>query len=246
MGVLFGVITSAPGPLTLWPLAALAYLFPAFLLTFSRASYMGFAAMMLTILLKTGRRRLLIISVMLIGLAALFGAKSFSGKVRERVEMTYSGQYAVNQVSVLGMEFRLEESAYSRYAMMRDVFRKWLPMHPVLGRGVTGIGLGDTQYALLLGELGLVGFLAFFWMVSRIYLAASAVYLWYDETWVKAAALGLMASLAGLLAQASGVNTFIIVRIMEPFWFLTAIVMRLYVIKARSYGALQAAPEQNA
>ncbi len=230
MGVLFGVIPSASGPLTLWPLAALAYIFPAFLLTFSRASYMGFAAMMLTILFKTGRRRLLIIGVLVLGLAALFGVKSFSGKVRERVEMTYSGQYAVNKVRVLGVEFRLEESAYSRYAMMRDVFSKWLPMHPILGRGVTGIGLGDTQYALLLGEIGLLGFLAFSWMAYRIYLAASAVYLWYEETWIKAAAIGLMAALAGLLAQASGVNTFIIVRIMEPFWFLTAVVMRLYTL----------------
>jgi hypothetical protein len=32
----------------------------------------------------------------------------------------------------------------------------------------------------------------------------------------------------GLLFQAVGVNTFITVRIMEPFWFLTALVMALH------------------
>lgn len=240
MGVLFGVLTSGTGPLLMWPLAALAFIFPAFLLTFSRASYIGFAVMLPAVLMITSRRRLLIISVMLLGGAALLGSKTFSGKVRERVEMTYSGQYAVQEASLMGVSVKLEESAYSRYATMGQVFTNWLPKHPVLGRGVTGIGLGDTQYALLLGEIGLLGFLAFFWMVYRIYYAAREVYRAYDEPWIKAAALGLIVSLAGLLAQGIGVNTFIIVRIMEPFWFLTAVIMRLYALRSKNEG--EAAP----
>ncbi|MBI4351146.1 MAG: O-antigen ligase family protein [Elusimicrobia bacterium] len=229
MGVLFGLLTS--GPVLGWPLAALAFIFPAFLLTFSRASYIGFVVMLGAVILKTERRRLLLISILLLGSAALYGMKEFTGKVRERVEMTYSGQYAVYEVGFLGVTFKLEESAYSRYAAIRDVFQKWLPKHPVLGSGVTGVGLGDTQYALLLGEVGLVGFFAFFWMVYRIYSAANAVFRAYQEPWIKAASLGLMVSLLGLLAQAVGVNTFIIVRIMEPFWFLTAVIMRLYILR---------------
>lgn len=234
MGVLFGLLTH--GPLFGWPLAALAFIFPSFLLTFSRASYIGFVVMMGAIVLKTERRRLLLISILVFGSAVFYGMKEFSGKVRERVEMTYSGQYAVYEVGFLGVSFKLEESAYSRYAAVRDVFQKWLPRHPVLGSGVTGVGLGDTQYALLLGELGLVGFFAFFWMVYRIYAAAYAVFRTYEEPWIKAASLGLMASLLGLLAQAVGVNTFIIVRIMEPFWFLTAVIMRLYILRGGTAG----------
>lgn len=229
MGVLFGLLTSSS--VLSWPLAALIFIFPAFLLTFSRASYIGFVVMMAAIILKTSRRRLLLISTMFLGMIALFGMKEFSGKVRERVEMTYSGQYAVYEVGFFGVKIKLEESAYSRYAAIRNVFQKWLPEHPVLGHGVTGVGLGDTQYALLLGELGLVGFFAFFWMIYRVYATAQAVYRAYEEPWIKAAALGLMVSLLGLLAQAVGVNTFIIVRIMEPFWFLTAVIMRLYLLK---------------
>ncbi|HBB67282.1 MAG TPA: hypothetical protein DCZ93_08270 [Elusimicrobia bacterium] len=228
MGVLFGLITSGPGSILGWPLAALIFIFPAFLLTFSRASYIGFAVMMTVLVLKITRRRLLIITIMLLGVAALFTTKEFSGKVKERVEMTYSGQYAVHEISFLGVNVKLEESAYLRYVSMADALQRWLPQHPVLGRGITGIGLGDTQYALLIGEIGLVGFLSFFWMIYRIYAAASSVYRAYEEPWIKAASLGLMVSLVGLLAQAVGVNTFIIVRIMEPFWFLTAIIMKLY------------------
>jgi len=238
MGVLFGLLTS--GPVLSWPLGALIFIFPAFLLTFSRASYIGFAVMMAALILNSTRRRLLIITIMLLGMTALFTTKEFSGKVKQRVEMTYSGQYAVHEISFLGVTVKLEESAYLRYASMGNALTKWIPKHPVLGRGITGVGLADTQYALLLGELGLIGFLAFFWMIFRIYIAAKIVYKAYEEPWIKAAALGLMVSLAGLLAQAVGVNTFIIVRIMEPFWFLTAIIMRLYILRTPQQKALVA------
>ena len=47
------------------------------------------------------------------------------------------------------------------------------------------------------------------------------------DPFVRALSLGYVIGLIGLLWQSVGVNTFIIVRIMEPFWFLTAIVMKL-------------------
>ena len=40
-------------------------------------------------------------------------------------------------------------------------------------------------------------------------------------------ALGFVAGAVGLLGHAIGANTFIIVRIMEPFWFFAAIVVAL-------------------
>lgn len=46
-------------------------------------------------------------------------------------------------------------------------------------------------------------------------------------------ALGLMGALTALLMQSVAVNTFIIVRIMEPFWFLTGLVVGvIYANKA--------------
>jgi hypothetical protein len=46
--------------------------------------------------------------------------------------------------------------------------------------------------------------------------------------------VGLIAGLVGLLVHAIGANTFIIVRIMEPFWFLTGIVIALSQINDES------------
>jgi hypothetical protein len=43
--------------------------------------------------------------------------------------------------------------------------------------------------------------------------------------------VGLIAGLVGLLVHAIGANTFIIVRIMEPFWFVTGIIIALVASK---------------
>jgi hypothetical protein len=46
--------------------------------------------------------------------------------------------------------------------------------------------------------------------------------------------VGLTAGLVGLLVHAIGANTFIIVRIMEPFWFVTGIVIALSAMDEES------------
>jgi hypothetical protein len=46
--------------------------------------------------------------------------------------------------------------------------------------------------------------------------------------------VGFTAGLVGLLVHAFGANTFIIVRIMEPFWFLTGIVIALAAMDEES------------
>ena len=54
------------------------------------------------------------------------------------------------------------------------------------------------------------------------------------DDWEKGLALGFLAGFVGLLLHAFSANTFIIVRIMEPFWFLAAIVVMLPEISALS------------
>ena len=39
--------------------------------------------------------------------------------------------------------------------------------------------------------------------------------------------MGFIAGFVGLLFHGLGANTFIIVRIMEPFWFMTALVVMI-------------------
>ncbi|MBU2530233.1 MAG: O-antigen ligase family protein [Elusimicrobia bacterium] len=230
--IIFGLLLGfmVEGSLRVFGLALvlLAFMFPAFLFTFSRASYIGFVAMFFAFLFFTRKKKLLMISTAFIGLFALGIFQNMSKKVENRIIMTFSGESAVNKAKVMGIEISMESSAYARYDSLKNAITERLPKRPFLGWGVTGVGIGDTQYALLLGETGLIGFFIFFWMIYRIFYAAKKVYRVYNAPWIKAISLGLMISLVGLLFQSVGVNTFIVVRIMEPFWFLTALIMVLH------------------
>ena len=46
--------------------------------------------------------------------------------------------------------------------------------------------------------------------------------------------LGYLAGFVAMLIHAIGANTFIIVRIMEPFWFLTAMIIMIPTIQQHS------------
>lgn len=253
-GLLLSLMTELPDRRFFQLLSFFAFMFPAFLITYSRASYLGLAAMTVFFFARVRKRRLQL--SVFIGLAIIaagfmpgvyknissIGSEhsmarqlSKSGmemdlyeQVKNRISMTYQGELATQKLSVLGKNINLEESAFLRYASLRNVLMVKLPKHPILGWGVTGVGLGDTQFALILGETGIIGFLAFVWMLYRIYRTAIFMYKTPVDPWVRGLAFGLVLALTGLLAQCVGVNTFVIVRIMEPFWFLTALVMALH------------------
>ena len=53
----------------------------------------------------------------------------------------------------------------------------------------------------------------------------------------KGLVIGFIAGFIGLLVHAVGANTFIIVRIMEPFWFTAAIVFALPKLEAQEHDA---------
>jgi len=227
-GIILAGMTECSGALFLAALASMAFMFPAFLMTFSRSSYIGFAFMIPVLVFMSRKRRLLLISFFCAGLTAVYFIPGLSGKVSDRITMTYKGQAATNTIRLgVAGQMKMEDSAAARVDSLHRVLYERLPKHPLLGWGVTGVGLGDTQYALVLGELGLVGFFVFLWMLYRIIYTARRVYFAYAEPWIKALSLGLLAAVVGLLFQAIGVNNFIIVRIMEPFWFLTALLMAL-------------------
>jgi hypothetical protein len=52
-----------------------------------------------------------------------------------------------------------------------------------------------------------------------------------QDDWERGLTLGFLAGFIGLLVHGFAAGTFIIVRIMEPFWFLAAIVVMLLEVK---------------
>lgn len=229
-GFLMALLTEASGYLFLLALGLLIFAFPAFLFTFSRASYIGLIAMMPLLFFLSKKRRLFMLGFVAAGIIAVSLMPSISHKVTDRITMTYQGAYATQSFNAGAVgQIHLEDSAAARVYSIKRILSEKLPKHPFIGWGVTGVGLGDTQYALVLGELGVIGAALFLWMLYRLFSTAKAVFAAYTDPIIRSLALGFMVSLLGLLFQSLGVNTFVIVRIMEPFWFIAALLSVLYV-----------------
>jgi O-antigen ligase len=85
----------------------------------------------------------------------------------------------------------------------------------------------DTQYFRTLVETGIVGLAAFLGLAAAIVKAGLGSLRRLEHGEDRGLALGFVAGTVGLLFHAVGANTFIIVRIMEPFWFFAGVVMAL-------------------
>ena len=229
-GILFAFLTESGGTTFLLTLGLILFIFPPFLFTFSRSSYLAFAAMLPVLFFFTRKRRLFLIGFITAGFIALTLFPTISSKVVNRITMTYSGGAATQSFNTgtIGA-VKLEDSAAARVNSLHRVLFEQLPQHPIIGWGVTAVGLCDTQYALVLGETGLLGFLLFGWMLYRLFYTARIVFHVYKDSAIRALALGFMVSLLALLVQCVGVNSFVIVRIMEPFWFIAACLSVLYL-----------------
>jgi O-antigen ligase len=103
----------------------------------------------------------------------------------------------------------------------------------LIGNGVTGIRFTEGQFFVVIGEIGLLGVIAFYWLQLKIILVSYKLYNISSDVVSKSLPLAMIAIIVGLTFHAITTNTYIIVRIMEPFWFLAAMVAVLYDLAAR-------------
>jgi hypothetical protein len=202
---------------------AVLFLFsvPPFLFSLSRASYAGFVPMFLTLAFLTKRKKGFLAGILIL-LVILYFAGVMPQSVKERIGATFTGK----EYSVGPMKMELESSAGARIESWQNVLKN-LVKEPLWGFGVTGIGFLDSQYFLVLGETGIIGIIVFLLLVFKIYTNTLKLFRSSQSEFTQSLSLGFLAGFAGLLTHALTSNTFIIVRIMEPFWFLTAILMIL-------------------
>ena len=67
--------------------------------------------------------------------------------------------------------------------------------------------------------------------MRRIWVTLRRSYVALTDPVLRGAALGTLCGFGGLLVHAVGTNTFIIVRIMEPFMILTGLVLAAYMMQ---------------
>jgi O-Antigen ligase len=205
-------------------LGLLALMGLPFTFTLSRASYVG-AIPAFLVLAWFGRQRRLMVGVALVLLVcAPILAVTLPTSVTRRVLYTFEPERG--QATVHIGRIGLDPSTSARLISFRGAIEGWL-RRPVFGYGVTGFGFMDAQYARVLVETGVVGFAAFAWLVWTVLRSSAAAFRALAAPEDRGLALGFLAGTLGLLAHAVGSNTFIIVRIMEPFWFFAGIVLML-------------------
>lgn len=217
--------------LSLFFLGFFIFMLPVLAYTLSHASFFGFVPMLLTVLLLTERKKaLLTMTILCFSILIPIVFKAPTEDVRGRIMETFAGPELGPAERILWFNVR-EMSALARIHNWRLAFTRWIPDRPLLGHGVPGVGLVDAQFPLLLGEVGLMGFSCFLWLLYTIFKTAFNVFKSTTNPIFKSVSLGLIAGLIGLIFQSVAVNTFIIIRIMEPFWFLVGLVSLMPFIK---------------
>lgn len=206
----------------------LLFVSPAFMFTLSRASYLGVVPALFTFI-KVSRKKIAVYAAALIiggfALMVLTGPP----RLRERVVGAFQPE-ETQRVRGVG-PISLGPSPAARVESWRYILEDKFPKRPILGYGVTGTAFLDSQYILALAETGIIGLCLFLWIMWRIWKTALANLKQLEKPLFKGIVVGYLAGFAGLLFHAIGSNTFIIIRIAEPFWFFTAIVVKLVDIE---------------
>ena len=202
------------------------------LFTLSRTSWLAAIPMLLTLILLSPRRHILIAAVLLV---IVGGAAITPDAVLERINYTFYDPEDRGDVWVAGTQ--LDTSTAARFASWRTGFKDWVE-RPVFGYGVRGYMFMDAQYFRVLTETGIVGLLAFGWLLVALGRLAWKTYTRLRGTRYEGLALGYLAGYVAMITHCIGANTFIIVRIMEPWWFCTAMMLVLPIFE----GARAAAP----
>jgi hypothetical protein len=195
-----------------------------FMFTLSRTSYLGLIPAAAVMAVLSSRRRVMIGALLALLVASPLVLTLFPDTVAKRVRYTFEperGQPTV-RVGAVG----LDPSTSARLISVKQAIDGWTH-RPIFGYGVTGFAFMDQQFARTLVETGLVGFAAFLVLIWALLKAGVASFRTLEVPEDRGLALGFVAGTVGLLGHAIGANTFIIVRIMEPFWFFAAIVVAL-------------------
>ena len=210
--------------------------------TLSRASFLAAGVLILSVIGFMAPRRPILMTMVLI--AILSTPLWAPHAVKERVLYTFTQEETEGQIRMGALRF--DTSTSDRLRSWHQSFALWKKF-PVWGTGVTGGLFMDAMYPRILMETGLLGLVAFFVLIWSIFRMSITSYRLATDQFSRGVALGFLLGLAGLLAHAVGSNTFLIVRVMEPFWLFAALVARGLLISqavepsVRESGALSIA-----
>jgi O-antigen ligase len=210
---------SVPRKLPLVGLMVLACI--ALQATLSRASFLAAGILALIVVLYVSRRSPFVLAVILSGIIA--APLWMPTSVSQRMLYTFFQPKDEGQIQVgrLHVDTSTSERLRSWQQSLNYFYRS-----PLWGMGVTGGPFMDAMYPRVLVETGLLGMAAFIALLWGVFRVAAGGYHQTGDPYTRGLIIGFLFGFLGLLVHAVGSNTFIIVRIMEPFWLYAALVVR--------------------
>ena len=204
--------------------------------TLSRSSFLAAGVMVLVLSLRLFRRKPVVAPIILIALLAVpWWAPE---AVRERILFTFTQPVEEGQIRFGAV--RVDTSTSDRLRSWERAVDHW-KAYPFLGSGITGGPFTDAMYPRILTETGTVGLVAFFILIGAVFRMGWSASRQAQDPFPRGVAMGFLLGLVGLLVHSIGANSFIIVRIMEPFWLVAALVARS-LVTARANEAAEAQP----
>ncbi|MCZ6636521.1 MAG: O-antigen ligase family protein [bacterium] len=198
-------------------------MFIPILFTLSRATWLAAVPVFLAFWILSDKK-IIMTGIVLVGF--LVAPWLMPDAVTERISYTTEKQESkwarAQQESLGGMTFDTSSSAR---------IRSWLnaleaiPAHPFLGWGVTGWRFIDAQYFKIAVETGLIGLAAFLMFLWKLIRLTWDGYKNTKDPLFRGVSLGFLVGVIAMIFHATMTNTFIIVRIMEPFCILAGIVI---------------------
>ncbi len=243
LGVLLGVLTQVNLGVWKWALMLLAvFTLVPFAHTLSRASYGAIVVMYLSLIFFSKFST----KTVLVGIMAFFLVLFLAFKpdfVMHRLASAVTPEYQQNIPTVKIGAVSLGASPSARILDWIDLFQRW-KTKPFLGFGLTGVSFVDGQFIKVLVETGLAGLVAFTLLLIVIFHQVLKIYKNTRNPLYKGLAIGFLAGHVGMLAHALTANTFIIIRIMEPYWFLAGMVMVIPYLEKSAVPAPVKGPEE--
>lgn len=219
-----------------WLLGLLVVLIiPPLMYAKSRGAWLSVVPVYLTLLIFSRHRaKLVAVAVVLFFIWPLVVPRD----IVERMRQTFEPDYQSVSVGAAQLDFSTSERIRGYINAV-----KALPNRPVFGYGITGFKFLDGMYFKTLIELGLVGLFIFFYLLWAIFRVGYANFrLSRGDPLLEGVSLGFLAGYLGLLVNAIPLNTFIIIRIMEPFWFFAGVVVMIPEILRLEAAASQESP----
>jgi O-antigen ligase len=187
------------------------------LLSKSRSGWMAAITAIVVLFAISRQKNIYFILILLILITIPFVVPEV---VTQRFQYTFTQGYHTGQIELFGI--RLDTSTSARIYSALLVLAKFMD-HPFFGHGITGFAFLDGQYFRNMAELGIFGLSAFIWLMATVHrLIINAIRLELPPR-QKGMVMGFYAGFWAMLVHALSANTFIIVRIAEPFWCLAGL-----------------------